>query len=100
MDRSVCDNIRWAIARKIIVRILETCPQEKLLEVMLHWNSDFMGVLKGTEFSDFSDQPLEFFNLVREKTFVMVFYEIMFRRLPVQVIKETLHTRIYGPDCA
>ena len=26
MDQSVCDNIRWAIARKIIVCILETCP--------------------------------------------------------------------------
>ena len=100
MDHSVSDNIRWAIARKIIVRILETCSQEKLLEVMLHWNSDFLAVLKGTEFSDFVDQPLGLFNLVREKTFVMVFYEIMYRRLPAQVIKETVHRRIYGPDCA
>jgi hypothetical protein len=100
MDHSVCDNIRWAIARKIIVRILETCSQEKLLEVMLHWNSDFVAVLKSTEFSDLQDQPLALFNLVREKTFVMVFYEIMFRRLPTQVIKETVHARIYGPDCS
>jgi hypothetical protein len=100
MDQSVSDNIRWAIARRLILRILETCAQEKLLEVMLHWHSDFIAVLKGTDFSEFSDRPLELFQLVREKTFVMAFYEIMFRRLPAQVIKETVHRRLYGPESA
>jgi hypothetical protein len=59
-----------------------------------------MAVLEHTEFNEFFDRPLDLFNLVREKTFIMSFYEIMYRRLPAQVIKETLHKRIYGPDCA
>jgi hypothetical protein len=49
---------------------------------MVHWNSDFMEVLDATKFEDHVDEPLEFFNLVREKTFIMIFYEIMYRRLP------------------
>ena len=34
-DHSVDDNIRWAIAKKVIVRILETCSTEKLADIMI-----------------------------------------------------------------
>jgi hypothetical protein len=49
---------------------------------MVRWNADFIEVLRATKFEDYFDEPLEFFNLVREKTFIMIFYEIMYRRLP------------------
>jgi hypothetical protein len=55
MDQGVCDNIRWAVAEKIIKRILETCPQDKLVELMLECNSAFMNVLERTDFSEFVD---------------------------------------------
>lgn len=35
LDLSIDDNIRWAIAQKIIIRILETCHQEKLVDVFV-----------------------------------------------------------------
>ena len=102
MDWSIDDNIRWAIAKKIIIRILETCSKEQLADLMVHWHHRFrVEVLAGDKFDDFGDNdPIELFNLVREKTFIMIFYEIMYRRLPVQMIKEEVHKRIYGQDCA
>lgn len=100
MDQSIVDNIRWAIAKKVIVRILETCSQEKLAELMVRWNPDLIGVLKDTKFRDYRDRPQEFFNLVREKTFIMIFYEIMYRRLSVDIIKKTVHNKLFGESCA
>jgi len=61
---------------------LETCPQDRLVDVMVRWNADFVEVLRAAKFEDHFDEPLEFFNLVREKAFIMIFYEIMYRRLP------------------
>jgi len=29
-DRSIDDNLRWAIAHKILARVFETCPLEYL----------------------------------------------------------------------
>ena len=102
MDSSIDDNIRWAIAKKIIIRILETCSKEQLADLMIHWHHRFrVEVLAGDKFDDFGDNdPIELFNLVREKTFIMIFYEIMYRRLPVQMIKEEVHKRINPEDGA
>lgn len=100
MDQSICDNIRWAIANKVIVQILETCPQDRLVDLMVKWNADFIHVLKDEKFIDHFEEPLEFFNLVREKTLIMIFYEIMYRRLSPQMIKETVHKKLYGENCA
>jgi hypothetical protein len=66
----------------VLVPILETCPPDRLVDVMVYWNADFIETLEATRFEDHLDEPLEFFNLVREKTFIMIFYEIMYRRLP------------------
>jgi hypothetical protein len=41
---------------------------------------------------------LELFNAVKEKTYVMIFYEIMYRRLSEDVVKEKVHKRIYGEE--
>jgi hypothetical protein len=48
--------------------------------------------------SDHENDHIEFFNLVREKSHVMAFYEILYRRLPVSVIKDTIHHRLYPED--
>jgi hypothetical protein len=88
LDTSIDDNVRWAIARKIIVRILETCPQDYLEELMVENHKTFIQVLIDSNFEDFIIDPSEFFNLVREKTFVMIFYEVMFRRLSTKSIRE------------
>ena len=66
----------------MLIPILETCPHERLVDVMVWWNADFIEVLEATKFEDYVNEPLEFFNLVREKTFIMMFYEVMYRRLP------------------
>ena len=65
---------------------------------MIHWHHKFsIEVLRDTKFEDYgTENYVDLFNLVREKTFIMIFYEIMYRRLPVQTIKEVVHKRIYG----
>ena len=102
MDMNIDDNIRWAIAKKIIIRILETCSREYLADFMIHWHDKFCNeVLRDTKFEDYRvENYTELFNLVREKTFIMIFYEIMYRRLSVKEIKEVVHKRIYGEDCS
>jgi hypothetical protein len=46
------------------------------------------------ELKEYDSRPLVLFQLVREKTFIMIFYEILFRRLPAKVVKETLEVRV------
>lgn len=46
MDLEIDDNIRWSIATKIIMRILETCSQEQLTEFMVQYSLKFEDVLK------------------------------------------------------
>lgn len=41
-----------------------------------------------------------FYMLVREKSHIMSFYEVVYRRLSVTQIKDDLHPRIYGVDSA
>jgi hypothetical protein len=101
LDQSIDDNIRWAIAKKIMVRIFETCSQEKLVDLVTTYNSEFMNILRDTKFEEYHfDSPHEFYNLVKEKTYIMVFYEIVYRRLPVKTVKEVIHRRLYGENSA
>ena len=98
MDLSVGDNIRWAIARKVIFRVLETCPQPKLVELMVQWSLKLKAILEIKANASFSSDGLEVFLLLREQTFIICFFEIWFRRIPNQVIKETVHKRLYGEE--
>lgn len=99
MDTSVKDNIRWAIARKIILRIMETCSQHQLEELLVVWNTKWLQVLQQTEYSEQTD-PVELFNFVQEQTYLMDFYEVVYRRLPLDKIKGSVHTRLYGDSTA
>jgi hypothetical protein len=76
------DNVRWAIARKIILRVFETCDKDKLIDLVVHWNAKFMGVINENFPINYGDQ-LDFYHLVKEKSFVMAFYEVVYRRLNV-----------------
>lgn len=97
LDKNVDDNTRWAVASKIIFRILETCPQQRLADLFVLWNEAFLKSLKDP-FENYEHDHIEFFNLVREKSHIMAFYEILYRRLPVSMIKGTLHHRLYLDD--
>ena len=96
-DGNVDDNLRWAIMNKIIMPILETCDQNQLSEIMIDYTKKFEERLsysfsKARETED----PTVFYNLVKEKSHVLLCFEVMFRRLKADVIKTTVHKRIYG----
>lgn len=74
---AIDDNERWAVARKILLRVFETVEVPRLIELLVHWNSRFTEVLM----EGFSAEPLPFYLLVREKTHVMMLYEVVYRRL-------------------
>jgi len=71
LDMKLDDNVRWAIAVKIIIRILETCPQDCIVELVVQWNQKFLDSLVHSNFSDFESDPGEYYRLVREKTYIM-----------------------------
>ena len=65
---------------------------------MIQNHKAFIKSLIENNFEQYHDNSLDFFNLVREKTHILIFYEVMFRRLPTKVIKEGVHKKIYGED--
>ena len=96
-DTNVDDNLRWAIMQKIIMLILETCDQNQLSEIMIEYTKKFEERLsypfsKARE----SEDPLILYNLVKEKSHILLCFEVMFRRLKADTIKTTVHKRIYG----
>jgi hypothetical protein len=64
----------------------------RLIDLLGQWNGRFTAVL--TE--GFSSEPLPFYLLVREKTHIMMLYEVVYRRLSREQITGPLHTRLYG----
>jgi|LakMenEpi03Aug12_release.lakeMendotaPanAssembly.Ray.scaffolds.fasta_scaffold2127752_1 hypothetical protein len=61
-DRQVEDNIRWAVAQKLINRILETCPLTYLPEIMVFY---FVKDFKRSLTAEAKD-PLDLYLLARE----------------------------------
>lgn len=45
LDKSIDDNIRWAIAHKVIQRILETCSLDQLESLIVKYFQLFRGIL-------------------------------------------------------
>ena len=93
-DDSVDDNIRWALANKVISRVLEWCSLEQLEAVMLKYYKQFQDAL-GRQFEP-GMTPLERYLLVREKTHVFLFLETMVRRLDSDRVKGEVTKQLYG----
>ena len=93
-DDSVDDNIRWAIANKIIGRVLEWCSLEQLEAIMLKYFAQFQETL-GKQFEP-SMSPLERYHLIREKTHIFLFLETMVRRIDAERIKGEITKKLYG----
>jgi len=45
LSKATEDNLRWAIADKVITRILETCPLAYLEKVLLNYFNKFKEIL-------------------------------------------------------
>lgn len=44
-DESIDDNLRWAIFKKVIKKILESCDLTYLAELMIVYTKDFESIL-------------------------------------------------------
>ena len=93
-DDSIDDNIRWAIAHKVLGRVLEWCSHEQLETIMLKYFTQFKEAID-REFES-RMTPLERYLLIREKTHYYLFLETMIRRLDTDRIKGTITKQIYG----
>ncbi len=60
------DNLRWAILKKVVIRILETCDQTQLAEIMVKYTLVFEKILQ-RNIVELRDQPLDQYFLVKEK---------------------------------
>lgn len=85
LDQSLSDNIRWAIANRIISRILETCSPAYLAKLLITYFVKFQKTL--SEQYDPSMSELNWYLLVREKTHIFLFLEIMVRRIDTDDLK-------------
>ena len=94
-DKSVDDNVRWAVAQKLISRILETCPLNYLPEILIEYFSDFKNRLDAE-----TTDPFENYLLMREQTNVFLFIEIIVRRLELEQLKKVVSKQIFGQNSA
>ena len=56
LDASIDDNLRWAIMRKIILKILESCDHNQLTEIMITYTKQFEQILN-EHFSNYRNKP-------------------------------------------
>lgn len=93
------DNLRWAIANKIINRVLETCSKERLEELLINI---FVSRIQPSLQKDLVHlSQLELYNTVREKTHVLLMLEIVVRRLdPKEAIRGRVNKTLYHGDDA
>lgn len=99
-DKNVDDNLRWAIMNKIIMPILEQCSKEYLALVMIEYTRHLEEILK-TPFTkrELQEDPLRFYQFVKEKTHIFLVFELFYRRLTPEQIKEVHKSeRLYGKD--
>lgn len=95
LDVNIDDNIRWAIAHKMIQRILETCSLEQLEYLMVKYHNLFKSIIEkslvtgpvGMSEDQQNEQALRRYMLVREKTHVFLFLEVMVRRIDAELLK-------------
>lgn len=80
---------------KIILKILQTCDLTYLAEVMIQYTKIFEEILKKSV-SEVRDNPKAFYLLIKEKTYVLLCFEIMFRRLKSDTIKIHVSQKVYG----
>lgn len=104
LDHSVDDNIRWAIAHKVLLRVFETCSLEQLEHLMVKYHGLFKSILDkslqagpiGVSEEQAHDYAVKRYMIVREKTHVFLFLECMIRRLDSEVLKGRITQAIYG----
>ena len=96
-DDSIDDNIRWAIANKILGTVLEWCSLDKLEAVMIKHFTQFQEILS-KQFES-TMEPLERYLMVREKTHILLFLETMIRRLDPEIVKTQITKKLYGQTC-
>ncbi|CDW71353.1 dna-dependent protein kinase catalytic subunit [Stylonychia lemnae] len=94
IDLSVDDNLRWAIMKKIILKILESCSQEFLADIMIEFTPQLEIVLKESIF--LQKDPLEQYQLIKQKKWIFLVFEVMFRRLKPETIRQQVHKKLYG----
>jgi predicted nucleotide-binding protein (sugar kinase/HSP70/actin superfamily) len=88
------DNLRWAVADKVVARVFETCSLEYLEQLMAHY---FEQKFKKTlEKSVLDGDSLTRYLTVREKTHVFLLIEICVRRLDSDALKNKVTKQIYG----
>ena len=91
------DALRHAIMQKVLMKMIKGCNAEYLTEIMVKYADAFLKHLE-RPFKEVSHNPEVLFSLIREKTFIMSYFEIMYRRLKSDTIKSVIHKRIYGGE--
>jgi hypothetical protein len=92
LDQSIqsCDdNLRWSIANKLINRILETCNINYLEELLMTIFKTKLQTSLNKDITLYKQQ--DYYNLVREKTHVLLMLEIFVRRLDATILRTTIN---------
>eukprot|EP01022_Parablepharisma_sp_SALTPOND_P020644 TRINITY_DN3819_c0_g1_i2.p1 TRINITY_DN3819_c0_g1~~TRINITY_DN3819_c0_g1_i2.p1 ORF type:complete len:1640 (+),score=159.31 TRINITY_DN3819_c0_g1_i2:9252-14171(+) len=106
-DSNLYDNLRWAIARKLLIPILEKCEEKYLVEFVKLHHKSLEATLKDQ--SDLRSKPpidicldlfyKQFFLFKRLlRGYVYQIYEILYRRIDVDTLKGDLQKALYGPN--
>ena len=96
-DDGLKENIRWGIVKRVILPLLERTPKENLVDLMCEYAKELENVLKA-QFKDIQGNTKALLLLVQEKSCAFALIEVLYRRLTGDMIKGTVHKRLYGND--
>lgn len=95
-DKGISDNLRWGLAKRILVPMIDECDEILLEKLIINHTHSLLFRLSDVKFAEIYDSKEYLFTL-REKYWILIFFERFFSRMPSNVIKENIHKSLYGP---
>lgn len=95
-DKGVIDNLRWGIAKRILIPMIDYADELMVEKLMIYCTKQMIGRITEIKFSEIYDSKEYLFRL-REKTWILLIFERFFAKLPSNRLKENVHKALYGP---
>ena len=92
-------NIRWAVAKKILLPIIDNCDLVSVEALLTSQTKKMLAILKSKNFNN-CVEATQYILLLREKAMILLLFERFYDKIPSERIKTGVHQAIYGASAA
>ena len=83
-------NIRWAVAKKILLPIIDNCDLVSVEALLTSQTKKVLAILKSKNFNNCVDAT-QYILLLREKAMILLIFERFYDKIPTERIKTGVH---------